>query len=278
MGAHPGIDCHNHIIDPMRFPFAPEGGYRPQPDEGGTKEDFAAVLGAHDMRHALLVQPSCYGTDNRAILDAVRWQPARFKAIGVLDPATPEHELEQLRAEGMLGVRFNLPFDPTALMRPTAGPFLARLKALGWFVQVHGRDADWAGAAPILRRSGVRVIVDHMGLETAERGLGQPGFRSVLALGRETDAVVKLSAFYRMSRRTPDFDDLSPFIATVIESFGISRCVWGSDWPFLNASPRPDYDGVLTPLARWLPNEDDRRAVLWDNPRRLFGFEQGAPT
>jgi predicted TIM-barrel fold metal-dependent hydrolase len=277
MGAHSGIDCHNHIIDPARFPFSPQGGYRPRPDENGTKEDFAAVLDTYGMSYALLVQPSCYGTDNRAILDAVAWQPTRFKAIGVLDPTTSDHELEHLRARGMVGVRFNLPFDPEALIRPAVDPFLARLKVQGWFVQVHGRDADWADAAPILKRSGVRLIVDHMGLETAEDGLHQRGFKSVLALGRETDAVVKLSAFYRMSQRAPAFEDLDPFIAAVIQNFGITRCIWGSDWPFLDASLRPAYDEVLAPLLHWLPNEDDRRAVFWDNPCRLFCFEKGAP-
>jgi predicted TIM-barrel fold metal-dependent hydrolase len=111
-----------------------------------------------------------------------------------------------------------------------------------------------------------------MGLAGIEGGLQQEGFQSVLALGRDMNAVVKLSAPYRMSRRAPVFDDLDPFVEAVLQSFGVARCIWGSDWPFLNTSRRPAYEQVLAPLARWLPNEDDRRAVLWDNPRRLFGF------
>jgi predicted TIM-barrel fold metal-dependent hydrolase len=272
MSTHPAIDCHNHVIDPARFPFAPWGGYRPRSDEGGTREAFAAVLDAHDVRHALLVQPSCYGTDNRAVVDAIAWQPWRFKGIGVLDANTSERELEALRSQGLLGVRINLPYDPEALIRSAAEPFLARLRAQGWFVQVHGQDADWVTAAPVLRRSGVKLVIDHMGLEGIEGGLSQKGFEAVLALGRDMGAVVKLSAPFRSSRRAPVFDDLDPFVETVLQSFGVARCVWGSDWPFLNTERRPHYDEVLAPLTRWLPNEEDRRAVLWDNPRRLFGF------
>jgi predicted TIM-barrel fold metal-dependent hydrolase len=272
MSISSGIDCHNHIIDPARFAFAPHGGYRPRADEGGTRETFAALLNAYDMRHALLVQPSCYGTDNRAILDAVAWQPRRFKAIGVLDPAISERELEQLRGLGMVGVRFNLSFDPDALARPAVIAFLARLRALDWFVQVHGRDADWVKAAPVLRRSGVRLLIDHMGLEAADGGARPPGFEAVLTLGRDMDAVVKLSAPYRASRRAPAYDDLDLFVAEALGSFGVTRCIWGSDWPFLGTTHRPTYDEVLSPIARWLPDPDDRRAVLWDNPRRLFGF------
>ena len=267
-----GIDCHNHIIDPARFPFAPAGGYRPRADESGTREDFACVLDNHRMRHALLVQPSCYGTDNRAILDAIAWQPHRFKAIGVLDVTTSEHEFEALRAQGFVGVRFNLPYDPQGLVRPGAATFLARLKAVNWFIQVHGYDAHWADAAPVLRRSGINLLIDHMGLEGVEGGLQQRGFAAVQALGRDTNAVVKLSAPFRSSRRAPVFDDLDPFVEALLRSFGVGRCIWGSDWPFLNCTRRPLYEEVLTPLARWLPDEGDRRAVLFDNPRRLFGF------
>jgi len=272
MGTHTAIDCHSHIIDPGRFPFAAGGGYRPRADEGGTREAFAAILDAHDMHHALLVQPSCYGFDNRAVLDAIAWQPWRFKGIGVLDPGASERDLEVLRGQGLVGVRFNLPYEPDALTCPAARPFLSRLKAQGWFVQVHGQDTDWVRVAPVLQASEVRLIIDHMGLEGIDGGLYQKGFQSVLALGRDMDAVVKLSAPYRISRRPPVFDDLAPFVEAVLQSFGVARCIWGSDWPFLNAPWPPTYEEVLAPLARWLPNQDDRRAVLWDNPCRLFGF------
>jgi predicted TIM-barrel fold metal-dependent hydrolase len=265
------IDCHNHIIDPARFPFAPRGGYRPRPDEFGRREDFVNILDTHGVRHALLVQPSCYGTDNSAALDAIAWRPDRFKAIGVLDPSTPERELEALGAKGLVGVRFNLPFDPDALERPAIPAFLARIKALGWFVQVHGHNADWVKATPVLRKSSVRLVIDHMGLENAEGGVGQKGFQSVLELGRDTEAIIKLSAPFRASRRLPLFDDIDPFVDLILENFGVSRCIWGSDWPFLNTTPLPDYDQVLVPLVRWL-SDHDRHAVLWDNPIRLFGF------
>lgn len=267
-----GIDCHAHIIDPARFAFADRGGYRPRLDERGPREEFATVLDAHGMRHALLVQPSCYGTDNRAILDAIQWLPGRFKAIAVLDPGTPELELEALGGRGVVGVRFNLPFDPDVLFRPTAAPFLARVKSLGWYVQVHGYDAHWVAAAPLLRRSGVNILIDHMGLQGVDGGIGQKGFEAVLELGREAGAVVKLSAPYRSSKRPPHYDDLDPFVAAILRAFGVERCVWGSDWPFLDTTRPPGYAEVLAPLARWLADARDRRTVLWGNPVRLFDF------
>ena len=266
-------DCHCHIIDPMRHPFASTGGYRPRPDEVGTRETLAAQLDSYGVGCALLVQPSCYGTDNGAALDALAWQRGRFRMIGVVKPDTSGRELEILKARGVVGVRFNLPYDPQALIVAEKSSLLARLKEQEYFVQVHGHDDDWIGAVPVLRRAGVKVIVDHMGLERAEDGFDRKGFQAVLRLGQDTDAVVKLSGFSRASRTGPPFEDLDRFAVSTLEHFGVTRCIWGSDWPFLGASKRPEYAELLAPLARWLFDPSDYKAVLWDNAQRLFGFQ-----
>jgi predicted TIM-barrel fold metal-dependent hydrolase len=271
----PGIDCHNHIIDPVRFPFVASGGYRPRKDEEGAREALAAALEANGMRHALVIQPSCYGSDNRALLDALAWRPGLFKAIGVLDTAISEAELGRLREQGFVGVRFNLPYDPAALVQAERAMFLARLKAQGWFVEVHGRDSDWQAATPLLRRSGVKLLIDHMGLESAAGGIDQRGFQAVLSLGEDCDAVIKLSAPFRASRHAPSFEDVDPFVEAILRHFSCARCVWGSDWPFLNSQRRPTYSEVLSPLFRWFSQESDRIAVLWDNPCQLFEFDGG---
>jgi predicted TIM-barrel fold metal-dependent hydrolase len=276
MARSSAADCHNHIIDPARFPFAPQGGYRPLSQEGGSREALASVLDFHRVTHALIVQPSCYGTDNRALLDAIAWKPDRFKGVGVLDPDIAERELVSLRARGLVGVRFNLQFYPDTLTRLGTPSLLARLQEHGWFVQVHGRDIDWVAAAPILRKSGVKLLLDHIGLEAVDRGVDQKGFQAVLGLGRDTNAVIKLSAPFRASRLPPLYQDVDPFVELVLEAFGVSRCVWGSDWPFINVPRRPTYEEVLAPLKRWFTHEGDRQAVLWDNPSRLFGFKSEA--
>jgi predicted TIM-barrel fold metal-dependent hydrolase len=275
--SHPmsGIDCHNHVIDPERFPFVRFAGYTPRKDEKGRREDLAAVLEANGMRHALVIQPSCYGSDNGALLDALAWRPGLFKAVGVLDVGISEAELALLGERGFVGVRFNLPYDPAALAKAENAMLLARLKAQGWFVQVHGRDSDWQASAPLLQRSGVKLLIDHMGLESAAGGIEQKGFQAVLSLGSDSDAVIKLSAPFRSSRRAPSFEDVDPFVEAILKRFGSARCIWGSDWPFLNSQRRPTYSEVLSPMFRWFSQESDRIAVLWNNPCRIFGFEGG---
>src|SRR5437879_4735983 len=111
MATSRGIDCHVHIVDPSRYPYAEGPGYKPRPDEIGTREALCAALDAHRIRHALLVQPSCYGFVNAAVLDAMTASPGRFRAIVMVSPETPETGLAALNDAGVVGVRFNLGQD-----------------------------------------------------------------------------------------------------------------------------------------------------------------------
>jgi predicted TIM-barrel fold metal-dependent hydrolase len=267
------IDCHTHIIDPARFAYADGPGYKPSLDEVGTCESLCAVLDTHQVANAVLVQPSCYGFDNAAVLDAMARNPGRFKAIGVIDPAASDRTLAALAASGVVGMRFNLvSYDRDALSGTAGERMLARLKALGWFAQIYAHDEQWPALAIVLRRSGVKVLIDHFGVRDPTRGVDQPGFQAVLALGRDGDAAVKFTAPFRVSCRAMPFADLDPFVAALIGAFSLDNCLWGSDWPFINLSGGFQYATALRALERWVPASASRGRVLWDNPVRLFGF------
>jgi predicted TIM-barrel fold metal-dependent hydrolase len=266
------IDCHAHVIDPGRFPFADGPGYRPKPHEAGPHRDYAAVLDRHGVSHALLVQPSGYGTDNSAMLDALARHPGRFKAIAVVGPDIEDAALHDLAAAGVVGVRFNLvSYRPDGLAGAQAERLLARVRDLGWHVQVYATDAQWAEVAPVLRRAGVRVLVDHFGVVDASVGTDGAGFQAVLALGRDGLAAVKLSAAFRVG----DPAHLDRYGVALLAAFGPDRCVWGSDWPFLGVARTPTYAETLQVLERWLPDAEQRSRVLWRTPATLFGFDGG---
>ena len=270
--ANRNVDCHAHIIDLARFPVPAGRGYKPTAEERGTREEFCSTLDRHGLHHGLLVQLSGYGTDNSPILDAIAAYPGRFKAIAVIDASFDDRRLEDLARAGVVGVRFNLPsYDPGALSGPEVPRLLERIKALGWVAQVYATDAQWLAAAPVLAASGVRVIVDHLGVYDIAGGTAQAGFQQVLRLGREGRAAVKLSSLFRISR-VAGHADLDPFVERLLSSFGVDNCLWGSDWPFVAVAERPTYADTMAPLQRWLPDRDDRDRVLARNPARLFGF------
>ena len=49
-------------------------------------------------------------------------------------------------------------------------------------------------------------------------------------------------------------------------------CVWGSGCPIIRQLSRVDYGPLLKLAERLMPDARQRRAVMWDTPRRLFGF------
>src|SRR5439155_3125661 len=135
--------------------------------------------------------------------------PGRFKSIAVVDPDASDRTLENLAAAGVVGVRFNLvSYDPDALSRSDSSRLLQRLKSLGWFAQIYADDAQWPAAAAVLKASGVRVLADHFGVRDVAVGTRHAGFQAVLALGRDGNAIVKLSSLFRVSHMLEGFDDL----------------------------------------------------------------------
>ena len=267
------VDSHCHVFDTAQFPYAPDALYRPPPPEAGTAAELAAVHDAHGISHALLVNPtSGYGYDNRCMQAALRASNGRFKGIARVRQDVDDRTLAALGEDGVIGIRIDLVGDGPGTARHAAIPgLLARIRELGWQVHVQSEKEQLVEAAPILRRGRVPLVIDHVGRPDSAAGIAQPGFQALLELGRDGHAV-KLSGPFRFATGPAPYAGAEPYIAAVVAAFGVDRCVWGSDWPFLRPPSRMDYGPVLSMLTRWLPDERDRRRVLWDTPARLFGF------
>jgi predicted TIM-barrel fold metal-dependent hydrolase len=230
------------------------------------------VLDAYGVRHALLVGPnSGYGTDNRCLLDAIAQSGGRFKGIAVVPNDVEVSVLERLKAAGVMGVAFNTTVNGVAYYSDS-DELLAKLAALGLFVQIQVEHDQLVPLAPMLERSGVRILIDHCGRPTPEAGPDQPGFKALLRLARSGRAFVKLSGYEKFSREPYPYTDVQPYVRALIETFTLDACVWASDWPFLKATKRVDYGPLLKLVEKLLPAEHDRRKLLWETPQKLFGF------
>jgi predicted TIM-barrel fold metal-dependent hydrolase len=271
-------DCHAHVYDLSRYPFHASSAFHVQPNEVGTAEQLACVLEAHGFTHALLVNPlGGYGTDNRCLLEVLQRFRGRFKGVAVVAHGTPEAEFDRLTEAGVVGLRFNLNFPASPpLDAPGAERTLRLARERGWFAQVHYEGDTLRQALPVLRRAELPIVVDHCGRPEAAAGPDQPGFRALLELGREGQAVVKLSGAFRFAKHGFPYREADPYVAALLEAFTIERCVWGSDWPYLHATHRVDHATLLAALERWIPIPAERRKVLGENPARLFGFRPSA--
>jgi predicted TIM-barrel fold metal-dependent hydrolase len=268
------VDSHAHVFCDKSYPFSPDTLYTPHPSQMGTAKKFREVLDFHGFTHALLVGAGPYGSDNRCMLNAIAESNGRFKGIALMKPTITDRELASLAEQGVVGARVNLMgHGVRELVEPGADKLFARLKEANLFLQVHLQKDNLVEAAPILRKSGVRLMFDHYGRPDAKQGIDQPGFKELLAFGREGNHVVKLSGPFRSSLQGYPYMDVDRFVAAAIDAYTLDRCVWGSDWPFVRMDERLDYGPPSTCLQRWVPNEADRRKVLWDTPARLFGFK-----
>ena len=261
-------DAHCHIFGPAaKFPYARERRYTP-PD--APKEKLRALHQHLGLSRAVLVQASCHGGDNRAMLDAIARSGGAWRGVAMVGDDASERELEALHEGGVRGVRFN--FVRHLGGAPDARVFertLAMIAPLGWHVVLHFDAEDIEAHADLFRRMRVPFIIDHMGRVDAGRGLNQRPFTMLLELMKNPLAWVKVSGPERISATGKPFRDAIPFAAALVRA-APDRVLWGTDFPHPNVKVMPN-DGELVDLfAETVPDERLRKRILVDNPARLY--------
>lgn len=266
------IDCHNHVLDPVRFPYASDVAYCPTGQEIGTLAQYQEVMNSYNVAHALLVGPnSGYGLDNRCLIDVLVQGKGRFKGIAVVPNDVGKEELARLKSLGVIGIAFNATIFGPAHYANTL-PLLKHLEALDMFLQLQFEGDQLLGLLPLIELSSVKILIDHCGRPSPQTGLKSPAFQALLALGKNKRSTIKLSGFQKFSHQMPSYDDVKPLVYSLIDAYGLNACVWASDWPFLKAPERLDYGPLLRFFERLMPDANDRKKVLWDTPKRIFEF------
>lgn len=270
------IDCHAHVFDPARFPYGRDIAYKPEGQEIGPLAQLLQVMDSYRVSHVLLVQPnSGYGSDNGCMLDAIRRHPGRFRGVAIVGSDATMETLRGLQAQGVVGIAINPTFHGTAYYRDIEA-LMEKLAELGMFAQFQCEHDQLLAFVPAIRRVPVRVMIDHCGRPTPADGLRQDGFAALLGLADTGRVFVKLSGYSKFSADPYPFEDTVPFVGALLDAFTPHRCMWASDWPFLRAAERQDYGPLLTLAERLLPDPQMRHAVMWETPRRLFGFGAAA--
>lgn len=270
----PKVDAHCHVLDPARFPYAPDVAYRPAGQEIAPLSQYLQAMDAYGIRHALLVGPnSGYGLDNRCLLDALAQGAGRFKGIAVVPNDIDRAALLRLREAGVIGIAWNATVLGTAYYAQGA-PLLDRLADAGMLLSLQVEHDQLLDLKPMVERSRVRILVDHCGRPKAGAGVDQPGFRALLDLARTQRVAVKLSGLQKFSAEPPPHEDALPFVRSLIDAFGLEQCMWASDWPFLKAPQRLDVGPLVRAVERLLPEAAQRRQLWWDSPRRWLGWSE----
>ena len=225
-----------------------------------------------------MVQGNAHGYDNRVVLDAITRFPQRLRGVAITDARVKPEALRAWHRLGMRGLRFHLlPEDPGYVRGVGLNVFEGFRKAmaeLGWVMQLFCDHRVMHDVAPTLRAVSreMPVIVDHMLMVPAGKGVNEPNFQALLKLVGEGHAHVKVSAAYRLSDQFPDYPDAKPFHDALLGA-NPERLMWGTDWPhpWVSADAMPDEGHLLDLFFSWTPAEEQRRKILVDTPSRLFG-------
>ncbi len=269
-------DCHCHVFGPAaRFPYAEPRSYTP---DDAPFEAYIAHLDRLGCARGVLIQPSAYGRDNAAMLDALARAPQRLRGVAVGGAELTRETLQQWHAAGIRGLRANefrrdgKPYYSNGVRLADIEPLYGVMAELGWHLQLWIDTRDLPELEPALARVPVPVVVDHMGRMEHRHGTRHPGFQALVRGVGEGRLWSKVSGTYRLGATPPDYLEAKPFHDALLAA-NPANLLWGSDWPHPRPEgPLPDAVRLLQVFLDWTPREQDRRAILSDNPARLYDF------
>ncbi len=267
-------DCHAHVFGlATRYPYSPKRIYTP-PD--ASPADYRRMLGVLGVERAVLVQPSVYDTDNRAILDAIAASNGRMRGVAVVEESVTDRELARMHDIGVRGIRFNIvdvKDDKGMLAMDVVRRLARRIRPLGWHVQFLMHVDEFPELDTMFAGFPVDIVIDHFGYMQTSKGIGHPGFQALLRLLRAGRCWVKFTGAYRISREEMPYRDVVPYAHALVAA-APDRIVWGTDWPHPKHEKSMPNDGEMCDrLLEWIPDEKQRRLALVDNPARLYGFQ-----
>ncbi|MEO7787406.1 MAG: amidohydrolase family protein [Sphingomicrobium sp.] len=272
------VDAHCHVFGPGdEFPFAPERKYTPC-DAGKAK--LFALRDHLGFARNVVVQATCHGSDNRAMVDALVHSDGRARGVATVDAAITRDEIAAMHEAGVRGVRFNY---VKRLVDPKPDAYyrgiIDKIGEYGWHIVVYFEAADLAEKWDFFTSLPTTVVVDHMGRPDVTKSPGGHEFTRFLDFMERPNIWAKVTCPERLSKSgPPTYDDFVPFARTVVERFP-DRVLWGTDWPHPNLNMvghMPD-DGTLVDLIpRIAPTAELQRKLLIDNPMRLYWPEEVA--
>jgi 2-pyrone-4,6-dicarboxylate lactonase len=265
------VDAHCHVFGPGDvFPYAPERKYTPC---DASKEKLWQLRDYLGFERNVIVQATCHGADNRALVDALRDSKGRARGVATVKQDVTDAELRELDAAGVRGVRFNFVkrlVDTTP--RETLLTIAKRIKPLGWHIVIYFEAQELPELYDFFTSLPTVVVVDHMGRPDVSKPVDGPEFELFLQLLREhRNFWSKVSCPERLSKTGPDaYEDVIPFARRVVESFP-DRVLWGTDWPHPNMKSHMPDDGKLVDfIPRIARTPELQRKLLVDNPTALY--------
>lgn len=264
------VDTHTHVfVD--GYPLSPDRGYNPPQS---TLDDMLAMHAKLGIERVVFTQPSAYGTDNSAILDASARIPDSSRSVIAVDSSVTDAELEAFQERGARGIRLNLDNVGGMPVSLDEVPQLSqRMAEIGWHIEFLFAGDDLPELVPLLRSLECPLSIGHFGYMPAPEGVDYPAFQLLLELVREGNTWVKLSGPNRLGAGDlPPWPEVVPMAHALIET-APDRMLWATDWPHPNKyEVQPNDADLIEQMELWAPSPAMRQRILVDNPVDFYGF------
>jgi 2-pyrone-4,6-dicarboxylate lactonase len=272
------VDAHCHVFGPGDvFPYAPERKYTPC---DASKVQLFALRDHLGFDKNVIVQATCHGSDNRALVDALKASKNKARGVATVNRHVTDAELQDIHAAGVRGTRFNFvkrlaDFTPREVLLEIAN----RIAPLGWHVVVYFEATDLPELYDFFTALPTTVVVDHMGRPDVTKPVDGPEFELFVRMMREHPNIwSKVSCPERLSVTGPKalngeqraYRDVVPFAKRLVETFP-DRVLWGTDWPHPNLKDHMPDDGLLVDFIPQIATTPElQQKLLVDNPNRLY--------
>ncbi|MEE8624245.1 MAG: amidohydrolase family protein [Acidiferrobacterales bacterium] len=265
------VDAHCHVFGPDdTFPFAAERKYTPC---DAPKEKLWELRDFLGFQRNVIIQATCHGADNRALVDALRHSSGRARGVAVVGSSATSNQLESLHAAGVRGLRFNFVKRLVdSQPQDELGEIAERIGSLGWHIEIYLEARDLPELYDFFATLPTTVVIDHMGRPDVTKPVDGEDFELLVKLMRENENIwSKVSCPERLSVvGPPDYVDVVPFARRVIEAFS-DRVIWGTDWPHPNMKSHMPDDGKLVDFIPKIATTPElQQKLLVDNPMMLY--------
>ena len=281
----PIVDAHVHLYDTRLFPYAWMKDV-PKLDKPHLPADYRAAIGEAPVEQVVFVE---VWIDTPHQMAEAEWVSGLFESVPELrgivaavpleDGAGAEGAVARLaEMEHVKAVRRLIEFEPDVDFCLQPG-FVEGVKLLAKYdlsFDICVKHFQLANAVELVRRCPeVRFVLDHIGKPPIRAGEFDPWRADIRAMAALPNVCCKISGVITEA----DHDNwtreqLRPYLDHAIESFGIDRVMFGSDW---SVSELTHAYEEWVDIVEWTMSgsaEDEMRKLFRDNAIAFYRLPQ----
>ena len=272
------IDAHQHFWSIARGDYGWLAPDMTQLYRDFLPDDLAPILAEEGIAGTVLVQAAPTVAETEYMLSLANNTPFIKGVVGWVDCSAVDapDQIERLaRHPALVGLRPMIQdvADPDWMLGEALTPAFEALKARDLAFDALTLPRHLPALRELLaRHPEMRVVIDHGSKPLIREGITLGWAEDMAGLAHDTGAFCKLSGL--VTEAGPDWQtkDLQPYVDHLINTFGPSRLIWGSDWPVCTRACsyglwRETTDALLGELS-----QNNRDAIWGRNAARAYNL------